>query len=131
MRKSLICILSLIIVLLAVSTFAETPAPFEKIKEIALKSPLDDQCRHMVTFDINVDGRMVSYIIVYLPTLGVTAIGKADGGKVCVIEFWEKENKFTELTQSNGKLIRNPISQQDACNKAFSIFREMIGEKLI
>lgn len=131
MKKSLICILSLIVVLFAVSVFAEVPAPFEKIKEIALKSPLDEQCRHMVTFDINVDGRIVSYIIVYLPTLGVTAIGKAEGTKICIIEFWEKEGKFTELTQSNNKLIRNSLSPQDACNKAFSIFKEMVGEKLI
>ncbi len=131
MRKSSICILSLIVVLIAVSAFAETPAPFEKIKEIALKSPLDSQCRHIVTFDINIDGNVVSYVIVYFPILGATAIGKAEGGKVCVVEFWEKEGKFTELTQSNGKLIRNLISQQDACNKAFSIFREMVGEKLL
>ncbi len=131
MRKSLICILFLIVVLLAVSTFAEAPAPFEKIKEMALKSPLDDLCRHMVMFNINIDERMVSYIIVYLPAVGVTAIGKAEGMKVCVIEFWEKEGKFTELTQSNGRLVRNPIPQQNACNKAFSIFKEMVGEKLI
>ncbi len=127
MKKSLICILSLIVVLIAVSTFAETPAPFEKAKELALRAKPDNNGDFILEFECSVNGYDDSFGFAYLPTWKIVIVwGPFKDGRI----YWgydEKEKMF--LCGYRGRTYK--VSEKIATEGAFGIFRVLVMKNLI
>jgi len=127
MKKSLICTMSLIVVLLAVLAFAEIPAPFEKAKELALRAKPDSKGDFVLEFKYSTNGYDDSFGFAYLPAWKIVIVwGPTENGRV----FWkydEKERIF--LCGYRGRTC--VVSEKIATEGAFKIFRLLVTKNLI
>jgi len=127
MKKSLICILSLIVVLLTVLAFAQTPAPFEKAKELALRAKPDSDGDFILEFSCSVNGQDGSFGFAYLLARQIIIVwGSTENGRI----YWgydEEEKIF--LYGYRGRIYK--VSKKIATEGAFGIFRLLVAKSLI
>ncbi len=125
MRKVNLIVLT-ILLCFVIQAAAVCPAPFEKIKQISLKTPY--RGAFMATFTINKNGQEIVYLMGYLPHRGEIGIGKACGSNAAIYIYNENTNQYSIIT--NGEPQR-PVDGKTCILKAYEIFREMVADELI
>jgi len=106
----------------------EIPAPFAKAKHYAMTRAQPDYLgRYLLTFEGRSDSKYVFYILGYLSRQMIIGVGKAENGKLVVAEYHESGSKFMIYVGGD----RREAAPEKVIEFAFSIFRELVANKLI
>jgi len=122
---------SLLLLLLAIPVLAnDIPAPFSKIKEIALRGPSIGGI-HETKITINEDGREIEYLFGYATpqnAYGVhesVGIAKAIGTEIEVYGYCLLHKEFY------GAYGQQRFTEKEATEGAFKLFRELVSKNLL
>jgi hypothetical protein len=128
MRK--ILSLSLLLILLsfgaALAGQDRIPPPFDKIKEMVLKTEPDEDGDYFLFYETKMGEEKIVYILGYLQKEKVIGIAKAVG-HLFIIQYYEEDGNFTAYW--DGAEIA--IEPQKAIDVAFKIFRELVERNFI
>lgn len=131
---------SLIIFLILPVSFSQNniPAPFEKAKEMAMKSDIDERTGFNVwQAELSMDGTKILYRINYVsedhPFFQTQIVLKKNqNGTIISIAFLpceeHKEGHFLKFTLEAGWV---EVNEKEGLSLAFQFFRELVSEKLI
>jgi len=122
MKKYIVAI-TLFVVFLATLAFAETPAPFAKAKEYALKMPMDSEGDYVWEFTKDGNGEQINYALVYLVKQKIIIIARApfscgyieETGEIKCVAFMGMGFKQVESTQ------------EQALKFCFGVFKELVS----
>ncbi len=124
--KILIPIILTILLSFVVSSFA-APAPFEKVKEIALKAKINDQGNYIAEIICNENGEEIVFIFGYLPISGYIGVGSSIDG--IVYEYNEKTQNLS-VWASIGRFPVEDKNKGLFVERVFLIFRYLVEHKL-
>jgi len=128
MKKAMSVLLCLLLFVIFVPAFAEdAPAPFQKVKELCLKSQPDVDGDYILEFDGKWEGQEVKFLIGYLPRFSIIGIGLRSDISVYIVQYDENEKEFSAFV--NGYM--QPLRIDLAIERAFLIFREIVSAKII
>lgn len=134
MKKTTLNILFIIVFIgclmtLGLSQDLETPAPFGKAKEMALKVSPDHLGRHILFIQDKEsnDGVKKTFLIGYLSRSAYIGIGITDGNRTMVVEHNEKIKTF--YLYDTGR--RMEIEENKAIDLGFMTFGELVAKGLI
>lgn len=124
-----------ILVMFAFVPFAvsgELPPPFEKIKIMASRCERDTDGDHAWKRVVAINGKQIGYLMLYFPKNRLVAIGRGDGPYFLVVILEEKKSEYVIEFYTYGRLSRqSTLSEAQACELAYKIFRELVANKLI
>ena len=125
-RISLSFVILIALLCFVTQVFAVAPAPFEKVKEIALKAPVNSQGNYIIEISFNENGEGVVLILGYIPSHGYIGIGLSTDKFVY---------EYNEKTQTLGiwtPMGRFPVQEKDRelfFEKVFKIFRYLVSHQ--
>jgi len=114
---------------LTLSCFAaDLPAPFQKIKEAALRCEKDADGDHISKKTLP---NGVIFHIAHIPGEDVTGLSRGDRRASIAVLWNGKYQQFEILIFSMGMVVKNEIiSKEQACQEAYRILREMVEGKI-
>ena len=115
--KKCIPVLVLFGLLAALAFATEIPAPFGKVKEIALKATPDHRGNFMATFAINKNGEETVYLMGYLSQQKIIGIGTSRDG--IIYEYNEESCECTAYVFAGLQVMRVKIDKQVAIDRSF------------
>jgi hypothetical protein len=107
--------------------------PFEKAREYALKGTITERGYYMVEYVANEDGKEIMFMMAAYPVksdtkwAGSVAIAGVDANGKFHFLAWDAEDGYYEY---HGFALE-PLTPEQASERAFKIFREMVKRGLI
>jgi len=127
MKKLIIILITLLCI--STSIAGELPAPFQKVKELALSKGEVEGTSHVYIFQMDDIGTVIMFI--YWDD-GMVAIFGKENNTGFGVGFDPRENAwFKVIALEMGIPDFKEISQEEACILGFNVFRLLVGKGLL
>jgi len=127
MRKlGLIALLVLVLVTQALAI--NIPAPFGKVKQIALTEPKDEDGNYIKEISFLENGKEIIFVLAYIPSVKVIGIGSTIDW--LIYEYWEETGK---ISVAYGP-VRYSVKEENRgkfFEAAFKVMRSLVIRNLI
>jgi len=105
------------------------PAPFEKAKELALKTTPNESGNYFLEFEGTVNGENYYFLLAFVPQWGDQKGVIGISGSGCIFEYTESTQKFTIYIFRRGQTFA--ADEKIVINGAFETFRKLVSLGLL